>query len=112
MEFLSVAKAAQVCSAHFTSLLFTEIWHGARAELDDAMEVVPSQQRQVLEDRDIQRMLLVAYSQIGEPDGLYGVCSTHSASEVTRIHLYEHEKEWSKSLSMFNYQDFMMTFDV
>ena len=99
LDFLSVAKAAQVCSAHFTSLLFTEIWHSAKDSLtdkDDVMDSVPSQQSM---DSDIQRLLLVAYSQIGEPDSLYGVCSAHWASEMTRIHLYEHEREWSKSLS-------------
>ena len=41
------------------------------------MEVTgePSQQ---IESVDVQRMLLVAYSQIGEPDSLHhGACSTH-----------------------------------
>ena len=63
------------------------------------MEVEPSQQSRLLKNTDIQRMLLLAYSQIGEPDGLYGACSSHATDEVTRIHLYEHEKEWNKSLS-------------
>ena len=102
LDFLSVAKAAHLCSAHFTSLLFAEIWYGAKGQLpirDNAMEVEPSQQNGVLENSDVQRMLLVAYSKIGEPDSLYGACSTSAADEITRIHLYEHEKEWAKSLS-------------
>ena len=63
------------------------------------MEIEPGEQSRVLESSDIQRMLLQAYSQIGEPDSLYGASSAHAADEMTRVHLYEHEKEWSKSLS-------------
>ena len=99
LDFLAVAKAAHLCSAHFTSLLFTEIWSGAKGQSSsDVMEVVgvPSQQ---MENVDVQRMLLVAYSQIGEPDSLYGACSTHATDEMTRVHLYQHEKEWGKALS-------------
>ena len=29
LDFLDVAKAAQLCSAYFTSMLYIEIWHGA-----------------------------------------------------------------------------------
>ena len=63
------------------------------------MEVTgePSQQ---IESVDVQRMLLVAYSQIGEPDSLHhGACSTHVTDETTRVHLHQHEKEWEKALS-------------
>lgn len=63
------------------------------------MEVEPSQQSGVLENSDVQRILLEAYSKIGEPDSLYGACSASATDEITRIHLYEHEKEWAKSLS-------------
>lgn len=102
LDFLSVAKAAHVCSAHFTSLLFTEIWHGAKGQRqtgDDVMEVDPSQPSEVLENSDIQQILLTAYRNIGEPDSLYGACSAHATDEITRVHLYQHEKEWTKSLS-------------
>ena len=65
------------------------------------MEVTgePSQQ---IESVDVQRMLLVAYRQIGEPDSLYGACSTHVTDETTRVHLHQHEKEWEKALSEFS----------
>ena len=32
LDFLDVARAAQRCSAYFTSLLYIEIWHGARED--------------------------------------------------------------------------------
>lgn len=100
LDFLSVAKAAHACSAHFTSLLFTEIWHGAKDQSSsDAVDIVPSQRSLVMEGVDVQRMLLAAYSRIGEPDSLYGACSTHATDETTRVHLYQHEKDWGRALS-------------
>ncbi len=51
------------------------------------------------EASDVQSLLLEAYRHIGEPDSLYGVCSTHVTDDRTRLLLYEHEGEWHKSLS-------------
>ena len=48
---------------------------------------------------DVQSLLLEAYRHIGEPDSMYGACSTHVANHTTRLLLYEHEGEWHKSLS-------------
>lgn len=48
---------------------------------------------------DVQTLLLEAYRHIGEPDSVYGACSTHVAKDTTRLLLYEHEGEWHKSLS-------------
>ena len=52
-----------------------------------------------LENPNVQQLLLEAYSNIGEPDSLYGVCASKSASKETWMHLYEQEGEWEKSLS-------------
>ena len=52
---------------------------------------------------DLQTLLLEAYRHIGEPDSVYGACSTHVANDTTRLLLYEHEGEWHKSLSEFNH---------
>ena len=48
---------------------------------------------------DMQTLLLEAYRHIGEPDSVYGACSTHVAKDTTRLLLYEHEGDWHKSLS-------------
>ena len=55
-----------------------------------------------LDHPTVQSLLLEAYSKIGEPDGLYGACTTLSPDETTRVHLYEHEGQWEKSLSERN----------
>ena len=36
LNFLDVARAAQRCSAYFTSLLYIEIWHGAKDDLSNS----------------------------------------------------------------------------
>ena len=45
-----------------------------------------------------QRLLFEAYSNIGEPDGVYGVGTGYSSDVATTIKAYEHEKEFGKAL--------------
>ena len=52
-----------------------------------------------LEEPSVQQLLLEAYSDIGEPDSLYGVCAGKSVMKGTWMRLYEHEGDWEKSLS-------------
>ena len=51
---------------------------------------------------DLQTLLLEACRYIGEPDSMYGACSTHATDDTVRLLLYEHEDQWHKSLSEFN----------
>lgn len=119
LDFLDVAKAAQLCSAHFTSLLFTEIWCDANSRPQpslnghtEPMEIesgltgptgltgVSSSNGSGLDNPHVQSLLLEAYSRIGEPDSLYGACaSTHSTDDAATIRMYEHEGRWQNSLS-------------
>ena len=52
-----------------------------------------------LENPSVHQVLLEAYSNIGEPDSLYGVCASKTVSKETWMRLYEQEGEWEKSLS-------------
>ena len=54
-----------------------------------------------LENPSVHQLLLEAYSNIGEPDSLYGVCAAKSVSKETWLRLYEQEGEWEKSLSVY-----------
>ena len=65
--------------------------HGLVPALEDA--------KSDTESVSVRSLLLEAYRNIGEPDSLYGACSTHVADDTTRLLLYEHEGEWHKSLS-------------
>ena len=71
------------------------------------MEIDPSQSVLGLDDDvnepKVRKLLLEAYSRIGEPDSLYGACSTLVTDDMTRVRLYEHEGQWHKSLSKYKY---------
>ncbi len=102
--------AAQQCSAYFTSLLYTEIWYGARSTSGSGRHS-RSSSSSVSDDAEpsggvdqsaevkAQELLLEAYSRIGEPDSLYGACSAHATDEAIRVRLYQHEGQWHKALS-------------
>ena len=55
-----------------------------------------------LENPSVHQLLVEAYSNIGEPDSLYGVCASKTVSTETWMRLYEQEGEWEKSLSKCN----------
>ncbi len=105
--------AAQQCSAYFTSLLYIEIWHGVKSSgtsskhqrsrscsssVSDDVEPSGDAQGHSAEVK-AQKLLLEAYSCIGEPDSLYGSCFAHATDEATRVRLYQHEGHWHKALS-------------
>ena len=62
------------------------------------------------ETSELQCLLLEAYRHIGEPDSLYGACSSFTntsnksfvGSHSTRLSLYEHEGDWQRALSKRN----------
>lgn len=42
--------------------------------------------------------MLDVYSNINEPDGIYGINSTHSTGLESQISIYEHESNWEKTI--------------
>ncbi|PIK54952.1 putative serine-protein kinase ATM-like [Apostichopus japonicus] len=81
MNYLLLAKAAQLCKAHFTCLLYTEIWYNVtrsqHEHLPDSGDSQGGSQHSLdtlssNSEINVQRLLLEAYTSIGEPDGLYG----------------------------------------
>ncbi|XP_072019634.1 serine-protein kinase ATM-like [Amphiura filiformis] len=115
LNYLEVAKAAQSCRAHFTCLLYAEIWCDVqRSRLSaqtDSADSLPSSQPSDVETLsslssessiNMQSLLLEAYSSIGEPDGLYGCGAGKMTDTMARIHTYEHERSWGKALGAYD----------
>ncbi|XP_072317352.1 LOW QUALITY PROTEIN: serine-protein kinase ATM [Eucyclogobius newberryi] len=123
LNYLEVAKAAQSCSAHFTALLYTEIYvDKIKANLEDIKGSRPKATRRInfedtsqnltisnlteksLEDTNIslQELLIEVYRSIGEPDSLYGCGGETMTSPLTRIRTYEHEAMWAKALTSYD----------
>ncbi|XP_064597040.1 serine-protein kinase ATM-like [Liolophura sinensis] len=124
VDYLKVAKAAQNCSAFFTTILYTEIWWEIqRAKTSTAEGKKPGRKGSVsgrstpnsqsgsqdwsqesgslltasglgLSPADI---LLETYLSVGDPDGLYGYGEGRRADNTCRIKTYEHENQWDKA---------------
>ncbi|KYO44923.1 serine-protein kinase ATM isoform X2 [Alligator mississippiensis] len=122
LNYLEVAMAAQSCSAHFTALLYAEIYA-------DKINTDKQQQRSALkasknlmfeeESQDptiarlseksreetgisLQDLLMEIYRSIGEPDSLYGCGGGRILQPLARIRTYEHEAAWGKALLTYD----------
>ncbi|KAM3615619.1 uncharacterized protein V6R79_005129 [Siganus canaliculatus] len=123
LNYLEVAQAAQSCSAHFTALLYTEIYvDKIRANMEANCRTKSRASRKInfdensqnitissltersLEDTSIslQELLIEVYRSIGEPDSLYGCGGETMTSPLTRIRTYEHEALWGKALTSYD----------
>lgn len=123
LNYLEVAKAAQSCSAHFTALLYSEIYvDRLKANMAETRRTRSKATRKInfeessqnftifnlteksLEDTNIslQELLIEVYCSIGEPDSLYGCEGETMTSPLTRIRTYEHEAMWGKALTSYD----------
>ncbi|XP_031716383.1 serine-protein kinase ATM isoform X1 [Anarrhichthys ocellatus] len=123
LNYLEVAKAAQSCSAHFTALLYTEIYvDKIKANMEESRRTKSRTTRKInfeensqnltisslteesMEDTNIslQELLIEVYRSIGEPDSLYGCGGETLTSPLTRIRTYEHEAMWGKALTSYD----------
>lgn len=97
VDYLAAAKAAQQCSAFFTSLLYVEHW--CEQQFGELTLGAPD-----FSDEDQvplhEQLLLNVYAKINEPDGIYGVARTHKAA--SQLRLYEHEGSWGKALGAYD----------
>ncbi|CAI5773239.1 serine-protein kinase ATM isoform X1 [Podarcis lilfordi] len=122
LDYLQVAMAAQSCAAHFTALLYTEIYadkinsdkQQARSTFKAAKQLIFEEGSQNLtltslskkskEETGIslQDLLMEIYKSIGEPDSLYGCGGGRMLQPLTRIRTYEHEARWEKALVTYD----------
>uniref|UniRef100_A0A6Q2X681 non-specific serine/threonine protein kinase n=1 Tax=Esox lucius TaxID=8010 RepID=A0A6Q2X681_ESOLU len=108
LNYLEVARAAQSCSAHFTALLYSEIYAKTSRKItfDDSSQnfTISSLTEKSVEDTGIslQDLLIEVYRSIGEPDSLYGCGDGKMINALTRIRTYEHEAMWGKALTSYD----------
>ncbi|XP_065137946.1 serine-protein kinase ATM [Paramisgurnus dabryanus] len=123
LNYLEVAGVAQLCSAHFTALLYSEIYvDKIRSDMEQSRRSQSRASRRItfeegsqtlsigavniksLEDSGIslQDLLIEVYRCIGEPDSLYGCGEGKLISPLTRIRTYEHEAMWEKALASYD----------
>uniref|UniRef100_A0A6Q2X7D8 non-specific serine/threonine protein kinase n=1 Tax=Esox lucius TaxID=8010 RepID=A0A6Q2X7D8_ESOLU len=109
LNYLEVARAAQSCSAHFTALLYSEIYvdkikTNMKENHSSQNFTISSLTEKSVEDTGIslQDLLIEVYRSIGEPDSLYGCGDGKMINALTRIRTYEHEAMWGKALTSYD----------
>uniref|UniRef100_A0A4W3IE35 non-specific serine/threonine protein kinase n=1 Tax=Callorhinchus milii TaxID=7868 RepID=A0A4W3IE35_CALMI len=93
LNYVEVALTAQTCAAHFTALLYAEIY----------TDKVRSEEEEEFKSDTISKELLIdVYRSIGEPDSLYGCGGGKMLQPLARIRTYEHEALWDKALVTYD----------
>uniref|UniRef100_A0A8C0ZKN4 non-specific serine/threonine protein kinase n=1 Tax=Cyanistes caeruleus TaxID=156563 RepID=A0A8C0ZKN4_CYACU len=114
LNYLEVAIAAQSCAAHFTALLYAEIYADKinRDKQQESLTFEEGSQRTpitTLNEKSkeetgisLQDLLMDVYRSIGEPDSLYGCGGGRMLQPLARIRTYEHEGVWGKALVTYD----------
>ncbi|XP_062594895.1 serine-protein kinase ATM-like [Saccostrea cucullata] len=121
INYLHIAKAALSCSAHFSAVFYAEIWcNYQRIKQEEALKKSSSLSEVVSQSftqdsqvdslssvsgevtLNVQDLLLEAYRQIGDPDGVYGCGAGRLPDPVSRIRMYEHEGQWEKAVITYD----------
>ncbi|KAI1242007.1 hypothetical protein IHE44_0005519 [Lamprotornis superbus] len=123
LNYLEVAIAAQSCAAHFTALLYAEVYadkinrdkqQQERSSFKAAKSLTFEEESQrtpisTLNEKSkeetglsLQDLLMDIYRSIGEPDSLYGCGGGRMLQPLARIRTYEHEAVWEKALVTYD----------
>ncbi|XP_075347105.1 serine-protein kinase ATM [Mycteria americana] len=122
LNYLEVAIAAQSCAAHFTALLYAEIYadkininkqqERSSSKVAKSLTLGEESQRTaitILSEKSkeetgisLQDLLMDIYRSIGEPDSLYGCGGGRMLQPLARIRTYEHEAVWEKALVTYD----------
>lgn len=121
LNYLEVAVAAQSCAAHFTALLYAEIYadkinmdkQQKRSSFKAAKSLTFEEESEkstiaILNEKSketgisLQDLLMDIYKSIGEPDSLYGCGGGRMLQPLARIRTYEHEAVWDKALLTYD----------
>ncbi|XP_048753406.2 serine-protein kinase ATM-like isoform X2 [Ostrea edulis] len=121
VNYLHIAKAALFCSSQFSTVMYAEIWCNCqRKQQEETLKksstlyetisqsfTQDSQVDSMSSDSEgvtlnVQDILLEAYRQIGDPDGVYGCGAGRLADPVSRIRMYEHEGQWAKAVITYD----------
>ncbi|NWX93244.1 ATM kinase, partial [Nothoprocta pentlandii] len=115
LNYLEVAAAAQSCAAHFTALLYAEIYADKinrdkeqqrsltfEEESQKSTIIILNEKSKEETGISLQDLLMDIYRSIGEPDSLYGCGGGRMLQPLARIRTYEHEAVWGKALVTYD----------
>lgn len=106
LDYAPIAKAAQFCSAYFTSILYTEL--SCQSVLGNNYMVYKDPLiEHICENvpepgKELQALLREAYTKIGVPDAIHGCGLSHLQDPKSRIQHYIHMREWEKAMQLLD----------
>ncbi|XP_044756174.1 serine-protein kinase ATM isoform X2 [Coccinella septempunctata] len=115
LDYLKIAKAAQYCSAYFTSLLYTEIWCHSKVETIDSYSFKSSILDLIHESDEGELSLAVlnilrsSYKAIGDEDSLQGCGTSLLLNPQLRIEHFKDVGMWDQAIL---YQNLQISRDV
>lgn len=95
INLLDVARSAHRSSAYFTALMFVELWCEQQF---DKLLIDRSDLKGDWES--YEQLILEIYSNINDPDGIYGIDQGHTIQ--SQILMYEHEGLHSKTIGAYD----------
>uniref|UniRef100_A0A1B6BXN6 Serine/threonine-protein kinase ATM n=4 Tax=Clastoptera arizonana TaxID=38151 RepID=A0A1B6BXN6_9HEMI len=101
LNFLNIAKAAQFCSAYFTSILYTHLYcYGSFNSQNDTSQYINILDL-ICDDHEergqtVQNLLKEAYSKINEPDAIDCCTISNMFDLEQRLQHYQYEKNWNR----------------
>nr|XP_046474200.1 serine-protein kinase ATM isoform X2 [Neodiprion pinetum] len=106
LNYLHVAKAAQYCSAYFTSVLYAELW--CEKLLKECPVIDYSTPIDYISDIEsengnvLQEILREACIKIGDPDAIYGCGRSYFQNASAKIEHYVQLRKWNKVLLAYD----------
>ncbi|KAF5282895.1 hypothetical protein FQR65_LT14172 [Abscondita terminalis] len=116
LNYLHVSQAAQYCSAHFTALLYIELW--CQERLKETQKVVDEHytsstsftyldiivQQDDINGKRLLNILRECYKKVGEADALQVCQSTSLLDHKIQIEHYEQLKRWDRVALLYDIQ--------
>ena len=105
-DYLPIAKAAQFCSAYFTSVLYVELWcesflNGKR-DIERTLIIDRIYNKDEIQGKIVKDILREASIKIGDPDGVFGCGTAHLRDREARLQYFTDLQQWNQ---MVNLQD-------
>ncbi|XP_045467917.1 serine-protein kinase ATM isoform X2 [Harmonia axyridis] len=110
LDYLKIAKAAQYCSAYFTSLLYTEIWCHSKVEVNNSFSFKSSILDFIHETNNEESSLAIlnilrsSYKAIGDVDSLQGCGTSLLLNPELRIEHFKDSGLWDQAILCQNMQ--------
>lgn len=99
-DYLPIAKAAQLCSAYFTSVLYVELWcesflNGKR-DIESSLIIDRIYNKNPIQGKIVKDIVREASIKIGDPDAVFGCGTDHLKDREARLQYFTDLQQWDQ----------------